>query len=325
MRLIAIILVSSVQISLQTNQIFHAPLNGDGSISFSWVLDYSSKSVVFEVHLPENFGWFAIGFSDYGKHFPADYCLLWNDMKRELRFEDTWADTKGILHLDKQQDCRKFKLKVEKNRTKFTFRRDFDTCDFEDYIIEDGTTHVVWARGPNPLYKLAGLNISSPEKDQGMVRVQLLKNTNVEAELPSHVKTLDVLAHEVRVPEDETTYWCHVHKLEPEFIKKHHVYRVRISVVVSPIHGFLQYEAHIPKSSEGLVHHMEVFHCVAPPDQEIPRYVGNCFAKERPKETQVCKRVLAAWAMGAPAFTYPEVGIIINFKLTLKELKFHYF
>lgn len=53
---------------------------------------------------------------------------------------------------------------------------------------------------------------------------------------------------------------------------------------------------------------MEVFHCVGPVGDEIPLYVGNCFAEERPQKTQVCKRVLAAWAMGAPAFTYPEVG-----------------
>lgn len=54
---------------------------------------------------------------------------------------------------------------------------------------------------------------------------------------------------------------------------------------------------------------MEVFHCIAPVTQEIPTYVGPCFAPERPEKTMVCKRVIAAWAMGAAAFTYPEVGI----------------
>lgn len=52
---------------------------------------------------------------------------------------------------------------------------------------------------------------------------------------------------------------------------------------------------------------MEVFHCIAPVNEEIPLYIGSCFAPERPKSTQVCKRVLAAWAMGANPFTYPEV------------------
>lgn len=69
--------------------------------------------------------------------------------------------------------------------------------------------------------------------------------------------------------------------------------------------SLFQYEALI--ENEGVVHHMEVFHCVAPVDKEIPMYIGSCFASERPESTQVCKRVLAAWAMGATAFTYPEV------------------
>lgn len=54
---------------------------------------------------------------------------------------------------------------------------------------------------------------------------------------------------------------------------------------------------------------MEVFHCIASVNEEIPLYIGSCFAADRPKSTHVCKRVLAAWAMGAPPFTYPEVNI----------------
>nr|CAD7196176.1 unnamed protein product [Timema douglasi] len=67
-----------------------------------------------------------------------------------------------------------------------------------------------------------------------------------------------------------------------------------------------QFEAVVQEGNEALVHHMEVFHCVAPPDQNIPEYKGPCFAPQRPETTQVCKRVLAAWAMGAPPFVYPE-------------------
>lgn len=56
---------------------------------------------------------------------------------------------------------------------------------------------------------------------------------------------------------------------------------------------------------------MEVFHCVAPANQEIPLYVGPCFAKDRPESTMVCKRVLAAWAMGAAEFKYPNASVTI--------------
>lgn len=67
-----------------------------------------------------------------------------------------------------------------------------------------------------------------------------------------------------------------------------------------------KYESVIQKGNEGLVHHMEVFRCMAPANEEIPIYIGSCFDPERPKKTQVCKRVLAAWAMGANPFAYPE-------------------
>ena len=238
-RVLATILIITAKPTTQTSrdQIFHVPLNADGSISFNWLLDYPNEMVTFEIHIPASYGWFAVGFSDHGEHFPADYCLLWKDMKSRVHFEDVWADTGGMIHLDRQQDCGRFRVKRVRNTTKFTFQRKFDTCDFEDYVIEDGTTHVVWARSADPLYKPTGLNISSPGEDKGMVRVQLLKNTNVEASLPGYVQSKDILAEGVKVPADETTYWCHVHKLDEEFRKKHHVYRVGLTVLV--FFGFL--------------------------------------------------------------------------------------
>ncbi|XP_019872323.2 tyramine beta-hydroxylase [Aethina tumida] len=272
-------------------RIFKVSLNGENTISMSWMLDYSDGSVAFEIHIPPGYGWFALGFSDRGDLFPADYCLLWEDLKGKLRLQDTWATDEGVLYLDKKQDCHNFQVRKRQDVIKYTFKRKFDTCDSKDYIIEDGTTHVVWSRGKHPLYRVNGLNVSSPDNDNGMVRIHLLKNLNVEDTLPSHVKQLNIITNKVNVPADETTYWCHVIKLPEEYQQKHHIY---------------QYEANIQESSQGLVHHMEVFHCETDAKAEIPLYEGNCFDKDRPPKTQVCKRVLAAWAMGAPPFIYPK-------------------
>lgn len=60
-----------------------------------------------------------------------------------------------------------------------------------------------------------------------MTRVQLLKNTNVESTLPSYLNILDIVTNQVKVPSDETTYWCHVFKLPQEYEKKHHIYQVK--------------------------------------------------------------------------------------------------
>lgn len=131
-----------------------------------------------------------------------------------------------------------------------------------------------------------------------MVRVQLLKNAFPPQANIRNTDILDIVTNNAEIPNAETTYWCHVHKLPADFDSKHHVY---------------QYEAVIDEENEGIVHHMEVFHCIAPMSSDIPLYVGSCFAPERPALTQVCKRVLAAWAMGAAMFIYPEVYHICRY------------
>lgn len=54
---------------------------------------------------------------------------------------------------------------------------------------------------------------------------------------------------------------------------------------------------------------MELFHCETQVGEEIPLYRGSCSAPDRPQATQVCKKVLAAWAMGATSFQYPKVTL----------------
>lgn len=95
------------------------------------------------------------------------------------------------------------------------------------FIFKEGTTHLVWNRGKQKLYKVNGLNISSSPEDSGMTRVQLLKNTNFDTNLPNHVEVLDIVTNKVEVPGVETIYWCHVVKLPNEYKKKHHIYQVR--------------------------------------------------------------------------------------------------
>ncbi|KAB0792293.1 hypothetical protein PPYR_14252 [Photinus pyralis] len=278
-------------LSLASAEVFRVPLDERGLITFDWTPDYSRRSVQFEVHLSSDFGWFAVGFSDRGESFPADYCVLWYDWKGRINFENAVADEKGVLVVDEEQHCLRSKIKRKGHVTKFTYGREFDTCHASRYVIEDGTNHVVWSRGKDRLYQLAGLNVSAGDGDRGMVRVQLLKNVAANLDLPPHHKTVEILVSKVQVPDADTTYWCHVYKLPREYLEKHHV---------------IQYGAIIQKGNEGLVHHMEVFHCIAPPEEEIDLYSGSCFAPERPKSTQVCKRVIAAWAMGATPFVYPE-------------------
>ncbi|XP_033321707.1 tyramine beta hydroxylase [Megalopta genalis] len=268
--------------------------------TFHWRVDFTSESIVAEVHFVDaGNAWFAIGFSNYGESKPADYCILWIDWHRRIRLQDAWADEEGKLNLDTQQDCENFAWRRRGNVTKFTFSRKFDTCDENDYVMERGTTHLVWLRGIGPLSSLAGLRISDA-KASGMTRTELIRVLHERPVFPSDAWKLELLARRVKIPSKETTYWCRVHKLPPILSKKHHI---------------LQFGPAIQTGNEHLVHHMEIFHCVGPADMEIPMYDGPCDDADRPEKTHICKKVLAAWAMGADAFVYPEeVGFPIGGK-----------
>lgn len=265
------------------------PLGSEAT--FHWRVDQTSELIVAEVHyVGVDNTWFAIGFSDYGEPKPADYCILWIDWHRQVQLQDAWADEEGKLELDEQQDCENFGWKRRGNVTKFTFSRRFDTCDGNDYVMERGTTHLVWLKGLGPLSSLAGLRISDAEAS-GMSRAELVRVLHKKPRFPPDAWKLEIVADRVKVPNKETTYWCRVHKLPDVLLQKHHV---------------LQFGPAIQAGNEHLVHHMEVFHCAGPADAEIPMYNGPCDAADRPEKTQICKKVLAAWAMGADAFVYPE-------------------
>ena len=62
-----------------------------------------------------------------------------------------------------------------------------------------------------------------------------------------------------------------------------------------------QFEGAITPESEGIVHHMEVFHCEVPPGKELRQYDAPCrvYGAERPKGLEECRKVIGAWAMGA--------------------------
>ncbi|XP_069676915.1 tyramine beta-hydroxylase [Periplaneta americana] len=274
-------------------QVFSVPL--DANSTFSWTVNYATETVSVEVHSPATHKdlWVAVGFSDYGELKGADLCVLWRDWRGRTHFQDTWVAKDGRLSVDSQQDCLGFRHVQKHDVIKFTFTRRFDTCDpqQQDYILEEGTTHIVWARGRGPLFRLEGLDVPETAQSHGFQRAQLLKNLAPSSPHPPDTWHHDVTNSDVHVPDDDTTYWCRVHRLPAALRTKHHV---------------VQYEATITPGNEALVHHIEVFHCEAPPHEDVPAYEGPCEGPERPPATRVCKRVLAAWAMGALPFSYPE-------------------
>lgn len=263
----------------------------DEARRFNLYWDYDLEVVYFRLEAKvERSSVVAFGFSDYGESERADFAVLWTDRRGRQKFQDMHTNKDGILFLDRHQDY--FLDGVETLSDAgiaIEFHRKFDTCDNDDYLIDSGTTHMVFFSAPGPLEDVRRWNVTG--RDVIMQRVQLLKSQLPDPEFPPDTKSFVMHVDDVPIPEDETTYWCAVRKL-PDFRIKHHI---------------IQFEGAISEGGKGIVHHLEVFHCQVPVGIDLPYYDGPCSSKsERPKGLESCTKVIGAWAMGARPLFYPE-------------------
>ncbi|KAM4647720.1 LOW QUALITY PROTEIN: dopamine beta-hydroxylase [Amazona ochrocephala] len=265
---------------------YKVPLDPQGLLELSWNVSYPKQAVHFQLLIRNlQFG-LLFGMSDRGKFENADLAVLWSD-GRNSYFGDAWSDAQGQLHMDSQQDYQLLGKWKAPEGLYLLFRRAFSTCDPKDYLIEDGTVHLIYGILDKPVHSLQDINISAIHR--GLQRVQLLKPNITIPKLPSDMKTMEITAPDIVIPSQETTYWCYMTEL-PHGFPKHHI---------------VMYEPVITAGNEVLVHHMEVFQCAAKFDS-FPHYNGPCDSKMKPERLNYCRHVLAAWAMGAQAFYYPE-------------------
>ncbi|KAG8447492.1 hypothetical protein GDO86_014841 [Hymenochirus boettgeri] len=284
-----ILLIASLQGTAQQESSFpyQVPLDPQGSVQMSWNVSYPEKVIYFQILIKDlKFG-LIFGMSDRGEFAGADLAVLWSDAHHSY-FADAWSDQQGRLHLDSQQDYELLKARQSPEGLYLLFKRPFITCDPRDYTIEDGTVHVIYALLEKPYSVLSAIDVFTIQ-NRGLQRVQLLKPDIPIAQLPRDVINLDVRAPDVLIPAQETTYWCYITELPKDF-PKHHI---------------VMYEPVITKGHEAIVHHIEVFQCDVG-YQTIPRYSGPCDSKMKPQRLNSCRHVLAAWAMGAKPFYYPE-------------------
>ncbi|KAF0308702.1 Dopamine beta-hydroxylase [Amphibalanus amphitrite] len=272
----------------------HITLEPQQNLQMRWTVDYRDEEVAIEVGASLSpTQWLGLGFSERGELAGADLCVLWVDWKRRVRLQHGWVDGQGRLTADPDTVCRSAQLLTRRpEATVFRFRRRFNTCRPRDYVLDTGTTHIVWVSGPGPLLRLQNLQLS--HFAVGMARVQLLRAEVQPPAPPPDAARLELRSRRVAVPDQETTYWC----TSP--------YNPCPAPSDPRLSAGRQYEAVVDAGNEDLVHHMEVFHCEAPVAQRIPRYEGPCHAPDRPPAVDQCKRVLAAWAMGADPLVYPE-------------------
>lgn len=90
--------------------------------------------------------------------------------------------------------------------------------------LQDGTVHLVYGILEQPFSSLEAINTSLLQT--GLQRVQLLKPNISIPTLPSDLRTMEIRAPHVLVPNQETTYWCYITEL-PEGFPQHHIVMVR--------------------------------------------------------------------------------------------------
>uniref|UniRef100_H3D6P9 Dopamine beta-hydroxylase n=1 Tax=Tetraodon nigroviridis TaxID=99883 RepID=H3D6P9_TETNG len=289
-----VILVASYQGALPPLPMpFHISLDPRGELHLAWNISYASQMIYMELRVAKLQQGVLLGMSDQGELTNADLVLLWNTGTKSY-FGDAWSDSEGHVSLDSQQDYELLEAQQKPDGYHLLFRRAFSTCDPRDYLIQEGTVHIIYGFLDGPLSSLEQLNLSRIHT--GVQRVLMLRPDTPPPALPPDVQTFEVRAPNVVIPAQETTYWCFIQTL-PENMPRNHI---------------VMYESVITPGNEAIVHHIEVFEC-SPDVQTVPDYSGSCDDKMKPRQLNFCRHVLAAWAMGAEAFYYPpEAGLPVG-------------
>nr|XP_020744109.1 dopamine beta-hydroxylase [Odocoileus virginianus texanus] len=285
-----VILVAALQGSAPAESPFpfHIPLDPEGTLELSWNVSYAQETVYFQLLVRELKAGILFGMSDRGELENADLVVLWTDGDSAY-FGDAWSDQEGQVRLDPQQDYQLLRAQRTPGGLYLLFKRPFATCDPNDYLIEDGTVHLVYGLLEKPLRSLEAINTSGLHT--GLQRVQLLKPNISQPALPADTRTMEIRAPDVLIPGQETTYWCYISELPAGF----------------PRHHIVMYEPIITGGNEALVHHMEVFQCAAE-FESVPHFSGPCDSKMKPERLNYCRHVLAAWALGAKVRAPPGVS-----------------
>ncbi|XP_068925696.1 dopamine beta-hydroxylase [Petaurus breviceps papuanus] len=283
-----IILVAALQgmARKENNFPYKVPLDPKGILELSWNISYTEEVIYFQLLIKELKYGVIFGMSDRGEFDNADLVVLWSDGENAY-FGDAWSDANGQIHLDSQQDYQLLKAPKTPEGRLLLFKRPFSTCDPKDYLIEDGTVHLVYGFLDKPSSSLEAINTSAIQK--GLQRVQLLKPNISIPGMPPDLINMEIRAPNVTIPNQETTYWCYIKEL-PDHFSRHHI---------------VMYEPVITKGNEALVHHIEIFQCVEE-FETFPHFNGPCDSKMKPERLNYCRHVLAAWALGAEPFYYPE-------------------
>ena len=234
------------------------------------------------------------GMSDRGDFKNADLVLFQQNSKAFEQY-DCHTNSQSEIIQDFKQNYLLLHAKTFPNPEnsdqkviEIVFERKIDTCDPEDYLIEGGTVHVVhFLFEPNNQYSSvadilsdnSNFVIEQNSNSFDMKQVQLIRSTYYEkSSLDTNIEAsryFDITNDKIKLPAQHTTYWCMVFKLNERFLSKHHI---------------IAFEGLIMNTSKGIVHHMELFHCISDPSENMKQYNGECRSENKPVGLTDCRK-----------------------------------
>ncbi|ODM94234.1 DBH-like monooxygenase protein 1 [Orchesella cincta] len=276
------------EFSVKVNQ---EPLDPQGNYLLSWDVNLAAGKITFEVEAP-TLGYVGFGISPSGNMIGADIFIGGVYSNGSTYGFDMHATAMAPPILDTQSDWTLISASEDASKTYLKFSRLLNTCDKDgDYPISNDTVQVIWSMGSSDTIAYhqsnrgtKSLNFLLPDED----------NFN-----PGDYAHLDIVT-DVEMPQQDTTYWCSIHKIQALNRKQH----------VVAFEALLDNELAMNHT-----HHFIIFKCVAPAGQDADDLFGpfvshpgsQCYATPQPLPVNYClQHYLFVWAKGGKRMIFPE-------------------
>ncbi|XP_064598425.1 DBH-like monooxygenase protein 1 [Liolophura sinensis] len=288
--LIVLSLCIGTAFSMRVTSMLHhsVVLDPDGNFHLSW--DFDKDIIVFEVRV-KTLGYVGLGLSPNGGMAGADVIIGGvNDVDGTVYFEDRHAVGMKEPLLDKSQDWQPESGSQNDTHTILRFWRKLDTCDDNDRRITTDTARVIWAYHDNDWGSDVTGSVRYHGSRRGSKSVLLLNPQKVLPKMPNDVVTVDFINDKVKVPAEDTVYWCQAYSMHM-YREKHHV--IKVEPIIQP-------------GNEQLVHHIVLYACPIGTANETAGQGGPCWANFMPPAWRGCVSTIFAWAVGAGPLYLPE-------------------
>lgn len=277
---------STVSTDLFSEYAHHAALDGDERMKLFWTIDWDAETVSFAVEA-ETTGWVGLGFSGSSQMSGSDVVIGWvKDGKGFLT--DRYADSRSLPPVDEQQDYQLTGFQESGGKTVLKFKRKFDTCDPRDRKLEKGSTKLVFAYHSEDPVSQTEIKY---HEFRGARTILLMGTIDRRTIDESGWKAFNLTIENVRIPTEDTTYWCTLLK-GPGLKSKHHITKV------VPL---------IQKGNEGFVHHMILYECDGNFNESDFNQGIECYSSANmPFLNCRSSVIVGGWAVGGDAMYFPE-------------------